>query len=52
MGDLEDSIFKMNVPGRYSSWNRGENGVEHCDSEEEKSVDDNAYVISILASLL
>lgn len=45
MGDLEDSIFKLNVPGKYSTWNKGQDGVEHCDSEEEKSVDDNALVV-------
>lgn len=41
MGDLEDSVFKQNIPGKYSSWNRGQNERENLESDEEKSVDDN-----------
>jgi hypothetical protein len=44
MGDLEDRLFKKNIPGKYSLWDDEHEDCEHsdCDSHSSDSViDDN-----------
>ena len=42
MGDLEDSILKQNVPGRYSSWS-GENDDQRCGTTSNDNDDNGKY---------
>ena len=42
MGDLEDSILKQNVPGRYSSWS-GENDDQRRGTTNNDNDDNGKY---------
>jgi hypothetical protein len=34
MGDLEETIFQRNVPGKYSTWESGERSDRRNDNED------------------
>jgi hypothetical protein len=43
MGDLEDLVFKKNIPGRYSGWEEDDDdrrGDEEDGNEEDNEIED------------
>ena len=35
MGDLEETIFQRNVPGKYSRWDNGDRNDRNAENAEE-----------------